>query len=145
MAQGRRVRRVIRRVDTWSVVRVAALFHVSMVAVLLLAAVLLWLAGRTVGAIDNIEGFMQAVGFDGFRFVPGQLLRAAVLLGSLSVVLFTGYTVLLAVIYNLISDVVGGIELTVLEEERPERRPTIVLDDEVAPLEDPLLERAERV
>jgi hypothetical protein len=117
MAQGRRVRRVIRKLDTWSVLKVSVLFYLSLVLVVVLAGVLLWLVGSTVGAIDNVEKFMRAIGFENFRFVGSQLLRGAVGAGVVLVVMGTGLTVLISVIYNLISDVVGGIQLTVLEEE----------------------------
>ena len=118
MTQGRRVRRVIRRVDTWSVLKVSSLFYLSLVVVVLLAGVLLWLAGSAVGAIGGVEKFMRGIGFEGFQFVPSQLLRGFVAAGLVVVIVGTGFSVLLSVIYNLISDVVGGIELIELEEDR---------------------------
>lgn len=117
MAQGRRVRRVVRKIDTWSVLKVAALFHLSLLLVLLIAGVILWAAGSSVGAIEGVEKFMRAIGFEDFRFVGAQLFRGFAAAGLVLVVLGTGLSVLVAVVYNLISDVVGGIELTVLEEE----------------------------
>ena len=117
MAQGRRVRRVVRKIDTWSVLKVSALFSLSFVLVLLIAGVLLWIAGSAVGAIDGVEGFMRAIGFEDFRFIGTRLLRGFVAGGLVLVILGTGLSVLVSVIYNLISDVVGGIEVTVLEED----------------------------
>ena len=119
MAQGRRVRRVVRKIDTWSVLKVSSLFFLSLVLVLLIAGVLLWGAGSAVGAIDSVEKFMRAIGFEDFRFVGAQLLRGFTAAGLVFVLLGSGLSVLIAVIYNLISDVVGGIELTVLEEAAP--------------------------
>ncbi|HEX7165410.1 MAG TPA: DUF3566 domain-containing protein, partial [Acidimicrobiales bacterium] len=46
-----------------------------------------------------------------------QLLRGFAAAGLVIVVLGTGFSVLMAVVYNLISDVVGGIQITVLEED----------------------------
>jgi len=121
MAQGRRVRRVVRKIDTWSVLKVSALFYLSLVLVLLIAGVILWAAGSSVGAIEGVEKFMRAIGFEDFRFVGAQLFRGFTAAGLVLVILGTGLSVLIAVIYNLISDVVGGIQLTVLEEDvRPE-------------------------
>ncbi len=117
MAQGRRVRRVVRKIDTWSVLKVSGLFSVSLVLVLLIAGILLWTAGSALGAIDSVEKFMGAIGFEDFTFIGSQLLRGFVAAGLVLVVMGTGFSVLVAVIYNLISDVVGGIELTVLEED----------------------------
>src|SRR5438046_307066 len=114
MAQGRRVRRVIRRIDSWSVMKVASLFFSSFVVILLLAGVLLWLAGSSVGAIGGVEKFVRGIGFEGFTFAGGQLLRGFVAAGIVLIIIGTGGAVLMAVVYNLISDVVGGIQLTVL-------------------------------
>lgn len=116
MAQGRRVRRVIRRIDPWSVLKVSILFYLSLVLVLLLAGVLLWTAGSVIGAVDGVEKLIAGFGFQGFEFVGGQLLRGFMAAGLVIVVLGTGMSVVVAVLYNLISDLVGGIELTVLEE-----------------------------
>ncbi|MGI8794309.1 MAG: DUF3566 domain-containing protein [Acidimicrobiales bacterium] len=116
MIQGQRVRRVIRQVDTWSVLRVSVLFHLSLMLVFVLAGVMLWLVGSLFGAIDSVESFMDSIGFDGFTFVGGQVLRGVIAAGLVLVVLGSGAAVLSAVLYNLIADVVGGIELSVLEE-----------------------------
>src|SRR5687768_4622336 len=105
MPQGRRVRRVIRRIDTWSVLKVAVLFFASLVLVLLLAGILLWAAGSIVGAVGSVEKFMRAIGFEDFRFVGTQLLRGFIAAGLVLVVMGTGLSVLMAVLYNLISDV----------------------------------------
>jgi hypothetical protein len=108
---------VVRKIDTWSVLKVSALFFLSLVLVLLIAGVILWAAGSMLGAIDGVEKFMRAIGFEDFRFVGSQLLRGFTAAGLVFVLLGTGLSILVAVIYNLISDVVGGIELTVLEED----------------------------
>jgi hypothetical protein len=122
MAQGRRVRRVVRRIDTWSVLKVSSLFFGSVVLVLLIAGILLWAAGSAVGAVGGFEKFMSSIGFEDFTFSVSQLLRGFVAFGLVVVALGTGMSVLAAVVYNLISDLAGGIELTVLEEDlRPVR------------------------
>ncbi|MBW3615943.1 MAG: DUF3566 domain-containing protein, partial [Actinobacteria bacterium] len=78
MAQGRRVRRVIRRIDPWSVLKVSIVFYLSMVLVFLLAGVLLWTAGSAVGAVEGVEKLIAGFGFQGFEFVGSQLLRGFV-------------------------------------------------------------------
>jgi hypothetical protein len=125
MAQGRRVRRVVRRIDAWSVLKVSALFFLSLVIVLLIAGTLLWAGGSAIGAVSGVEKFMRAIGFEDFRFVGIRLLRGFVAGGLVLVLLGSGLSVLAAVLYNLISDVVGGVELTVLEEDvRPLAAPS---------------------
>jgi hypothetical protein len=114
----RRVRRVLRRVDTWSVFRFAVLFYVCGLVVFMTAVVGVWTLASSAGAIPSIEHFItQLFALKNFRFKAGQLFLGTLGVGVVWVFLATLFTVLAAVLFNLISDVVGGIELTVLEEE----------------------------
>ena len=114
---------VLRRLDPWSVLKVSVLFYLSMFVVLLTAAVLLWLGANAAGVIGNIESFMSSVGFTDFRFLPGQIFRTSAIVGLVLVVAGTAGNVLMAVLYNLISDVVGGLQVTLSDDERrPQRR-----------------------
>src|SRR5688572_19685573 len=65
---------------------------------------------------------MSVLGFDDFRFVGPQLLRGFVAAGLVIVLAGTGSCVFVATVYNLIADVVGGIQFIVLEEDT-RRRP----------------------
>ena len=126
MAQGRRVRRVIRRVDTWTVLRFSVLFYSSMLIVFIVAGVLLWGAASSFGVIDNVEKFVKDLFvLDSFSIRAGLIFRATLVGGLVLVLLGTGANVLMAVIYNLTSDVVGGIEVSVLEEETAQRRSAV--------------------
>lgn len=140
MRQGRRVRRVIRRVEPSSVLRLSALFYVSVVAILLVAGTLLWLLADLIGIVDNVETFIEDIGFDDFHFLPGRILRGAILGGAVLVLVGSGLNLLLAVLYNLIADMVGGIEVTVLE---PAPTPAVE-EGETAEASEPV-EPAERV
>ena len=112
----------MRKIDTWSVLKVSALFFLTLTLVVVLAGILLWTAGSVLGAVESVERFMQAIGFEDFEFVGTQLLRGFAAAGLVIVVMGTGFSVLMAVVYNLITDVVGGIQITVLEEDtRPAR------------------------
>jgi hypothetical protein len=123
VAQGRRVRRVIRRVDTWTVLRFSVLFYLSMLVVFVVAGVLLWAAASAAGAVDNVEKFVEDLFvLESFSIRAGLIFRATVVGGLVIVLLGTGANVLMTVIYNLTSDVVGGIEVTVLEEDTSNRR-----------------------
>ena len=117
----RRVGRVIRSVDAWTVFRVAAVFHAVMYVVLLVTGLLLWNVAGATGTIDNVERFMESFGWESFTFRGGAAFRAFALLGIFGGVLLTGVWVLAAVIFNLITDLVGGVQVTVLEEEVVER------------------------
>ena len=117
MRRGRRVRRVVRRVDPWSVLKVSILFWLSMVVVLLVGAIVLWSVAQASGAVGKIESFAEQLGFTDFRFRGSEIFKLALFGGLLFVVAGTVFTTILAFLYNLVSDLVGGIEVVVMEEE----------------------------
>ena len=118
VVQGKRARRVLRRIDTWTVLKLSFLFYLCILLVVLIAGVVLWNIAAAVGAITSIEKFIKSL-FDlnTFTFHPGVILEASAAGGIILVVMATGINVLAVVIYNLISDVVGGVQVIVLEEQ----------------------------
>ena len=83
----------------------------------LISLVLLWSVAESTGTIENIENFMESFGWESFSFDGWALFKNVWVLGLFVVVLFTGLWVLIATIFNLITDLVGGVRVTVLEEE----------------------------
>ena len=113
----RRGTRVVRDIDPWSVFKIGLIFHFVIYLIALVALVLLWSVASATGTIDNIQQFMKSFGWESFQFNGGQLFVNVMILGLLAVVLGTALWVLAATIFNLITDLVGGIRVTVLEEE----------------------------
>ena len=113
----RRVTRVVRDIDPWSVFKIGLIFHFVIYLIMLVALVLLWSVASATGTIDNIQQFMKSFGWESFQFKGGHLFVNVTILGLLAVVLGTALWVLAATIFNLITDLVGGIRVTVLEEE----------------------------
>jgi hypothetical protein len=120
MVQGRRSRLIIRRVDPWTILKFSALLYASTYFVLLVAGIVLWLVATASGVRGNIESFIaELIASERFQFESRQILRSSAIGGALLVVIGTFANVLMAVLFNLISDVVGGIGIAV--EERPPR------------------------
>lgn len=119
----RKVSRVVRSIDAWSVFKVSIVFYLAMYAVCLIAGVLLWNVAYSTGTIDNISSFFESFGWKSFQFKGGEIFHNAWIIGLFLVVGFTGLNVVLATLFNLITDLVGGLRLTVLEEEVVVRRP----------------------
>jgi len=121
VAQGRRVRLVVRRIEPWTVLKFSVLLFATLYFVILVAGLALWAAATATGVRGNVEKFVgDLIASDDFHLLGPTVVRASVLGGAVLVVMGTGANVLLAVLYNLISDVVGGI--IVVFEERPARR-----------------------
>jgi hypothetical protein len=111
----RRTTRVLRHIDPWSVFRVALVFHFVLYLTLLLTGVLLWNVANATGTVDNVERFMESFGWDTFQFKGGELFHQAWVLGLFVVVGMTGLAILAVTTFNLITDLVGGIRVTILE------------------------------
>ncbi len=67
----------------------------------------------------NVDRFLGEL--LGLKLVASVIVRVVLLGGLVMSLLGTGGAVLMAVLYNLISDVVGGVEITVVEEEEARR------------------------
>lgn len=120
MAQPRRGRRTVRKFDVWTVTRASLLLYLALLIVFLVATVMLWLIAGLTGTRDAIEeAIATTVAFDSFRFVGAQLFFGTSLIGLIMALVGTGVNTLIAVLYNLISEVVGGIEISVEEYEEP--------------------------
>jgi hypothetical protein len=93
---------------------------------MVVAGVLLWAAAATVGVVGNVEKFIKELfALESFHLSPTKILEGTVIGGLVLVLLGTGANVVMALIYNLTSDVVGGVEVTVLEEDPAVRRPVV--------------------
>ncbi len=124
----RKVNRIVRRVDAWSVFKIALVFWAVTLVIFLVAGLLLWNLAESTGTLTNIEGFIKELfGLEAFEFDGSKVFRASWMIGAVLVVAMTAMTVTMAVLFNLISDLFGGVRVTVLEEEVVLRRaPTAV-------------------
>jgi len=116
--RARKVRRLVRHIEPWSVLKVGLLFNFCMWIVTMVAGVLLWNAAVTSGVISDIEQFATEIfALETFEFNGEQIFEAVALGGLVVAVGLTGFMVLVAILLNLISDLTGGIRVTVVEEE----------------------------
>lgn len=117
----RRVTRVVRDVDPWSVFKVAGIFSLVLYGILLTAGVLLWNVADGTGTLDNVERFFQSFGWETFELQGDEIFRGAWVAGLFAAIGLTGAAVLAVTLFNLVTDLVGGVRMTVLEEEVVER------------------------
>ena len=111
----RRVRRIIRKVDPWTVLKASFIFNAIMGLVFVLGTWVMWSLVLQKGIPERIVELFDAVTIT--LTIDGELyFRIVLLLAVIGVIGMTAFMTLAAVIYNLISDVVGGVEITVLEE-----------------------------
>ena len=105
-------RRRVRRVDVWSVFKVSVLFFFVCGIIWLAALLIVWNVINAFGWVSQLEGLAGKLVGGSFRLDSGTLLWAALLIDLITVAGFTIAATLLALLYNLISDVVGGVTVT---------------------------------
>jgi hypothetical protein len=182
--RARKVHRIVRHVEPWSVLKVSVLFFLSLFLIICVASAVLWGAARSAGAIDDVESFITSLGFGncenvegedasdtpsttstidgsqpqvggstttvavaeeapeerstipdedgecaegqvlvgGFKFEDQRIFQSFALGGIVLVLAGAATSVVLALLFNLISDLTGGVRITVLEEEPSARR-----------------------
>jgi hypothetical protein len=114
----RRFRQTIRRIDLWTVLKMSVCFYLTGLIVTLLAGVVLWWIASTAGVIGNVEDFFgDLLNSDDFRILSLTVLRGATLVGLVVVCLLVVVTTLAAAFYNLFAEILGGVEVTVVEDE----------------------------
>jgi hypothetical protein len=115
----------VARVEPWSVMKFS--FVVSLVAfvILFVAVTVLYGALAGLGVFDSLQRVVSDVtssqGSAGVNakawFSASRVLGYTALLGSLNIVLITAMSTIGAVVYNLTSRLVGGVEVTLKETE----------------------------
>jgi hypothetical protein len=114
----RSYRQTITKVDLWSVLKISVCFYLGALVVVLAAGIGLWEIARIAGVVDSIQKFMrQILGSNDFTFLSWRLLRGFTLLGLVWVCLATVVTVVAAAFYNLFAEIMGGVVITVVEED----------------------------
>ena len=113
----RRVTRVVRHIDPWSAFKVGAVFSLVTYVVVLTAGVLLWRVADSTGTLGNVERWFTQFGWETFELKGDEVFEAARTIGLFLAVGLTGLIVLLATLFNLVSDMVGGFRVSVLEDE----------------------------
>lgn len=107
----------VRRIDPWSVLKLSLIFYFFLLLVGMLGLAVLWgLIGR-LGVIDQALAFLETLNFE-VELNIGNIARALFLTGVLQVILLSGVNVFLAFLYNLVADLLGGLKVTLAEEER---------------------------
>jgi hypothetical protein len=119
----RRARLTVRRVDPWSVLRFAFVASLALLVVFLVAVMVLYsvLAAMHVFSTINdqlhsLTGTDQSGGLH-VNFSFARVLGISLVIGVVNVVLFTALVTLGAFVYNLVADLVGGIEVVLSERE----------------------------
>jgi hypothetical protein len=121
----RQAQLTLSRVEPWSVMKFSFLVSVVAFIVLFVAVAVLYSVLSSLGVFDslqhtvaNLTGSKNQAGTDVSPwFSASRILGYTGMLGALNIVLITAISTIGAVIYNLIAQTIGGIEVTLRETE----------------------------
>lgn len=105
-------RRVLRRINLRSVLRFSVVFSITWGLVLLLAGGVVYFILLRLGLVQSLQSTIQRSGFPRFRLRAMSVLQILSVLVLVGAVAWTAVSVLGAFVFNLVSDAVGGIEVT---------------------------------
>ncbi|MEU8826104.1 DUF3566 domain-containing protein [Streptomyces sp. NPDC048636] len=121
----RKARLRVSKVDPWSVMKVSFLLAIALGICTVIATAVLWMVMDAMGVFSAVGGTIseatesqKGTGFDlqSFLSLP-RVLGFTSIIAVINVVLATALATLGAFIYNLSAGFVGGVELTLAEDE----------------------------
>ncbi|MFE6664107.1 DUF3566 domain-containing protein [Streptomyces sp. NPDC057697] len=121
----RKARLRVAKADPWSVMKVSFLLSIALGICTVVASAVLWMVMDAMGVFETVGGTISEAtgsndsnGFDlqSFLSLPRVLIFTSVI-AVIDVVLATALATLGSFIYNLSAGFVGGIELTLAEDE----------------------------
>ena len=121
--RGRRARLTLKRIDPWTTLKFSLVYGLVGAAVLLVVVMVLYGVVDAMGVISSLRSFLSGVSDNsngqGFgRWLSfGRVVLVALVLGLINTVLFAAFATLTAFIYNVCTDLVGGVEVTLSERE----------------------------
>ncbi|HZK51376.1 MAG TPA: DUF3566 domain-containing protein [Actinomycetota bacterium] len=116
----RRVKRTVKRVDPWSVLKMSLFYYAIFFVVWMIGVAVLFSFIESTGVFQTIEEIgdgMEVEELATFEISMGVVMRWAAYIGGALVLLATVVNVILAFLYNLGSDIVGGVEMTFVERD----------------------------
>ncbi|MDG3009836.1 DUF3566 domain-containing protein [Rhodococcus sp. D2-41] len=111
----------LRKIDPWSMLKMSLLISISLFFVWMVAVGILYLVLDGMGVWDRLNTGVTDImsNTDGSSTLigPGQVFGVAAIIGIVNIVLFTALATVGAFIYNICSDMVGGVEVTLADRD----------------------------
>jgi Transmembrane domain of unknown function (DUF3566) len=111
----------IRRVDPWSTLKVSAVLSVALFFVWMIAVAFLYLVLGGMGVWSklnsNVGDLLNSTSGSAELVSSGTIFGGAVLIGLVNIVLLTAAATIGAFVYNLTTDLIGGVEVTLADRD----------------------------
>ena len=128
MVKVNRVRRIIRKIDPWTVLKVTFVLNFIVALTIVLGFSILWVLLVNAGVPQGLEDIARRLALldadASLVWNIEPLFSSVVFLATVYLLTQTALATIGAFFYNLVSDLVGGIEVVVLEESYSEVQET---------------------
>jgi len=122
----RRARLRLTRIDPWSVMKTSFLLAIAFAVVTVVSVFIVWSVLSAAGvwesinqAVQDVVGGEEAADWDIEAYIGmSRVMGFTLLIAVVDVVLITAIATLGAFLYNMAAALVGGVELTLAEDER---------------------------
>ncbi|MEO6472336.1 MAG: DUF3566 domain-containing protein [Aeromicrobium sp.] len=121
---GRQASLKLVRVDPWSVTKVVFALTVAMMIVAVVAVTILWIVLSFAGVWDQINSSVTTVlsddssSFDITEYLGiGRIVGLTLVISAINVVIMTSVATIGAYLYNLAAQLLGGIDITLAEQD----------------------------
>jgi hypothetical protein len=114
----RQTKVVLSQIQPWSVFKFSLLFYFCLMLVFLFAMVILYWVLSVIGVLDSLASVLDnlfGAGQGQFEIHGFWLLSRLFLFGIVGVVVWSLVNLFVALLFNLVADVVGGIQITLSE------------------------------
>jgi Transmembrane domain of unknown function (DUF3566) len=123
--RGRRADLVVARFEPWSVMKFSFLISLVAWVILFVAVAVLYFALSALGVFDSVQKTLESVtsssGSAGVSlskwFSASRILGYTMLIGAVNIILITAFATVGSMIYNLVTHLGGGIEVTLRETD----------------------------
>ncbi|OZG59769.1 hypothetical protein BLEM_2244 [Bifidobacterium lemurum] len=116
--RARRMNLSLTRLDAWSVAKVTFMMSIAGGIIQVVATAIIWMMLNVVGVFDQITQMVSSTGLDAGGldlenvFTLSTVLSAVTIFSIIEVVVITLLMSIVALIYNVVSSLVGGIHVT---------------------------------
>jgi hypothetical protein len=112
----------IRRIDPWSTLKVSLMLSVAVFFIWMISVAFLYLVLGGMGVWAKLNSNVgdllnNTSGSSGELISSGTIFGGAVLIGLVNIVLMTALATIAAFVYNLTTDLIGGIEVTLADRD----------------------------
>lgn len=117
----RQVELTIAKIDPWSVLKTSFLISIAIGIATVVASIVVWYVLDGMNVFGSIEDFLIELGAEKFLSLMEyvrlpRVISYATIGGVANIILFTAMSTLVALLYNLIGTLVGGIRVSLMDE-----------------------------